>query len=85
MAIFRRLELPTGKIIINTDNQSSIRSLGDHGKISDQIHVMQAAQVIDILRSYDIATKLHWIPAPVEVDGNKWADKKAQKATGWKV
>ena len=84
IATIRRQEISIGKVIINTDNQSSIRAVGDPGKRSGQIYVMQAVQLINILRSYGIAVELHWIPAHIEIEGNEWADKEAKKAIGWR-
>ena len=46
MAIIRQPELHTGKIIIDTDIQLSIQAMGDRGKRSGQIHVIQAVQRI---------------------------------------
>lgn len=76
---------PTGTVIINTDNQSSIRAIGDPGKRSGQIYVMHAVQMINALRDQGISTELHWIPAHIGIAGNEWADVEAKKATGWRT
>ena len=82
--IIRRQEISTEKIIINTNNQLSIRAVRDPDKRSSQIYIMQAIQLINILRSYNIAVELHWIPTHIEIKDNEWADKKAKKTTGWR-
>lgn len=72
------------KLIINTDNQASIQAMGDPGKRSGQIYVIQAIHLFDILRGHGIEVKLHWVSAHVGISGNEWADKKAKEATGWR-
>ena len=59
MATIRRQKISTEKVIINTDNQSSIRAVKDLDKRSDQIYIMQTIQLINILRSYNIAVELY--------------------------
>ena len=76
---------PTGTVIINTDNQSSIRAIGDPGKRSGQIYVTHAVKMINALREQGISTELHWILAHVGIPGNEGADVEAKKATGWRT
>ena len=78
MAIIHQRELQTGTVVINTDNQSSIQALGDTGRKSGQIYVIQAVQLINVLRGIGITVRLHWIPAHIGVTG------KAKEATGWR-
>ncbi len=84
MTAVHREEVGTRKVIINTDNQASIQAIGDPGKHSGQIYVIQAVHLVNILREQEIEVELHWIPAHVDIDGNEWADKKAKEATGWR-
>lgn len=77
-----RMNIPTRKAIINTDNQASIRALGDPGKKSGQALVIQAIRSINEIRSQRITVELHWIPAHIEIQGSEWADQEAKAATG---
>ncbi len=58
-------------MIINTDNQASIQAIGDPGKHSGQIYVIQAVYLVNILRKQEIEVELYWIPAHVDIDGNE--------------
>ena len=82
MVVVHQARHRLNRIIINTDNQASIQAIGDPGKHSGQIYVIQAVQFIDSLRDLGVTIELHWIPAHVGIDGNEQADKEAKKATG---
>ncbi len=84
MAAVHQARTQLNEIIINTDNQASIQAIGDPGKHSGQVYVIQAVQTINTLRSLGVAIELHWIPAHINIDGNEWADNEAKKATGWR-
>ena len=82
MVWVHRMNIPTRKVITNTDNQASIRGLGDPGKKCGQALVIQAIQFINEIRSQGITVELHWISAHIGIQGNEWADQEAKAATG---
>ncbi len=84
MAAVHQPRMQFNTIIINTDNQASIQAIGDPGKHSGQVYVIQAVRTIDALRELGVTIELHWIPAHIDIPGNEWADNEAKKATGWR-
>ena len=71
MVWVHRMSIPTRKVIINADNQASIRTLGDPEKKSGQALMIQTIRSIHEIRSQGVIVELHWIPAHIGVQGNE--------------
>lgn len=71
MVWVHRMSIPTRKVIINADNQASIRTLGDPEKKSGQALMIQTIRSINEIRSQGVIVELHWIPAHIGVQGNE--------------
>ena len=84
VAIIYHSELQIGTVVINIDKKSSVQALGNPGKHSGQVYVIQAVQLINTLRGLGATFRLQWIPAHIGIQGNEWADRMAKEATGWR-
>ena len=72
-------------VLIFSDNQSALQSIGRPGTTSGQIIIRDILDVIQKLRARRIEIQFYWVPACTGIAGNEKADKVAKESTGWRT
>ena len=72
-------------VLIFSDNQSALQSIGRPGTTSGQIIIWDILDVIQKLRARRIEIQFYWVPAHTGIAGNEKADKVAKESTGWRT
>ena len=74
------------KLIIYTDNQAAIRTVGNPTGKSGAYIVADIVHLIDRLQTTKrVQVEVRWIPAHTGIPGNEKADAAAKEAAGWRL
>ena len=74
------------KLIIYTDNQAAIRTVGNPTGKSGAYIVADIVQLIDRLQTIKrVEVEVRWVPAHTGIPGNEEADVAAKEAAGWRA
>lgn len=74
------------KLIIYTDNQAAIRTVGRPSGRSGDYITADIVRLIDRLQAHKgVQVEVRWVPAYTDVPGNEKADAAAKEAAGWRA
>ncbi len=73
------------RILIFTDNQSTLRSIHKPKKTSGQTIIWDILEAVQRLQARNIDTGFHWVPAHTGIAENEKANIAAKESTGWRT